>query len=346
MDETENIIQRLRLIGAKKMPCNDDFVKSMLTQSNPMIKQWAITAANQLKDQDSIDAIMQRILTEDHYYDVRLYALCYLARNNHPISISQIKTFLEHAVTIKQKSMIYNALAISCPSMDSLSYLQECSKYETDNDAKKSIEINSLKIAKIGLVESKISKDGLSEQFPEIYKKTKEGKIEKDILDKLREKQQAKLFDAQPAFPDYSETPEKSMSDIEEENYVNDLLEFAQVEFIQKRVHVRDLALVRLIKKGVDECKICGMNNIALDAHHLIPLKSGGADDEPNIICVCKNCHARLHANQIKKIYVHLYELTNSNKETILLNTESSSIKKYSVYSNHFFGHLLLTTGS
>ena len=134
------------------------------------------------------------------------------------------------------------------------------------------------------------------------------------------------------------------MNEIEEENYINDMIEFNpvnSVEFVNKRVYTRDLSMIRQFKKGITECKICGMDNIPLDAHHIIPLQSGGTDDELNVVCVCRNCHARFHSDQIRKVGVDLYELTNRMNQKILLNAELIGIERYSVYSYHFFGHLL-----
>lgn len=46
-------------------------------------------------------------------------------------------------------------------------------------------------------------------------------------------------------------------------------------------------------------CAICKDEN-ALDAHHIIPLKDGGSNDQSNLICLCRRCHQRVH----KDVYV------------------------------------------
>ena len=37
---------------------------------------------------------------------------------------------------------------------------------------------------------------------------------------------------------------------------------------------------------------------LSADAHHVHPLELNGVDAPSNIICVCPNCHRRLHAGE------------------------------------------------
>jgi len=38
-------------------------------------------------------------------------------------------------------------------------------------------------------------------------------------------------------------------------------------------------------------CQICGVNNIKLHAHHILPYRVGGPDTIENIITLCHKCH-------------------------------------------------------
>ena len=58
---------------------------------------------------------------------------------------------------------------------------------------------------------------------------------------------------------------------------------------------------------GIGHCQLClaekemvEMCGYRLEAHHLIPVKNGGADEPYNIIIVCTNCHHQVHANQAR----------------------------------------------
>lgn len=44
------------------------------------------------------------------------------------------------------------------------------------------------------------------------------------------------------------------------------------------------------------KCKMCGENDIKeLQLHHIIPISINGDNRLDNLMCVCRNCHKRLH---------------------------------------------------
>lgn len=49
----------------------------------------------------------------------------------------------------------------------------------------------------------------------------------------------------------------------------------------------------RNVVKEAGRCELCGSRR-NLEAHHIIPLVCGGPDEEANLICLCKGCHAKL----------------------------------------------------
>lgn len=53
------------------------------------------------------------------------------------------------------------------------------------------------------------------------------------------------------------------------------------------------------IKK--ERCEVCSENNKKiLDAHHVIPRSDPRSTDKrDNLICVCSNCHRRIHAGEV-----------------------------------------------
>ncbi len=110
MDTYEHIITHLRLISARKQPCDDAFVKQALEHPDPIVRQWAISAASRVKDREFIFEKLQQILNSDVYYDVRIYALFYLTKMHYKISRILVDDFLSQAVTSKQKAIIYEVL--------------------------------------------------------------------------------------------------------------------------------------------------------------------------------------------------------------------------------------------
>lgn len=45
-------------------------------------------------------------------------------------------------------------------------------------------------------------------------------------------------------------------------------------------------------------CEHCGAP--ALDVHHILPIEKGGANEASNFICLCRQCHQRVHDNVYK----------------------------------------------
>jgi 5-methylcytosine-specific restriction enzyme A len=48
-------------------------------------------------------------------------------------------------------------------------------------------------------------------------------------------------------------------------------------------------------------CEMCrkeGRITEATIAHHVIPVKEGGTDDESNLMALCRPCHSRLHGER------------------------------------------------
>ena len=56
------------------------------------------------------------------------------------------------------------------------------------------------------------------------------------------------------------------------------------------------------------KCQSCGkdFNNMRflLEAHHIIPLSSGGRNTLSNLICLCRSCHHKRHREMRRKTFV------------------------------------------
>src|SRR5260370_14371732 len=47
-------------------------------------------------------------------------------------------------------------------------------------------------------------------------------------------------------------------------------------------------------------CQHCGKRNCRLEAHHVVFRERGGKDTLANLLCLCEDCHHRLHEGKIQ----------------------------------------------
>lgn len=56
----------------------------------------------------------------------------------------------------------------------------------------------------------------------------------------------------------------------------------------------------QLMKRIEKKCLICGETNYnILDVHRIVPGAEGGKYKEWNMVCLCSNCHRKVHAEEI-----------------------------------------------
>ena len=56
-------------------------------------------------------------------------------------------------------------------------------------------------------------------------------------------------------------------------------------------------------------CAVPNCNTTSpLDIHHILYQENGGLDEDDNLICLCKNCHGRVHNNEIPDISIRTYK--------------------------------------
>jgi predicted nucleic acid-binding Zn ribbon protein len=53
----------------------------------------------------------------------------------------------------------------------------------------------------------------------------------------------------------------------------------------------------KILSRANCVCSICGWNEASCDLHHITPRGKGGTDQFTNLICVCPNCHRKLHVH-------------------------------------------------
>ena len=57
-------------------------------------------------------------------------------------------------------------------------------------------------------------------------------------------------------------------------------------------------------------CAVPNCNTTSpLDIHHIVYQENGGLDEDDNLICLCRNCHGRVHLNEIPDISIRTYKI-------------------------------------
>ena len=112
--------------------------------------------------------------------------------------------------------------------------------------------------------------------------------------------------------PTYRVFGAESVDDITYKNYLEDFpeLENQKKEFVINRIKRVKSIVDALKEKYHYKCQICGFNfkmkngNEYCEAHHLVPLSTGGSQMPENVIIICPNHHRMLHyAQEVKYCY-------------------------------------------
>jgi hypothetical protein len=66
----------------------------------------------------------------------------------------------------------------------------------------------------------------------------------------------------------------------------------------------------RIKEEAGFKCAVPNCNTTSpLDIHHIHYRENGGTDEDDNLICLCKNCHGRVHENEIPTISIRAYKM-------------------------------------
>jgi len=74
----------------------------------------------------------------------------------------------------------------------------------------------------------------------------------------------------------------------------------------------------KILSRANCSCSLCNWNEAHCDIHHIVPKKKGGKDTMDNLICVCPNCHRKLH--QYGEKFKTVSELKEKSLEKTLPN--------------------------
>jgi len=70
-------------------------------------------------------------------------------------------------------------------------------------------------------------------------------------------------------------------------------------------------AQIRRIKEEAGfKCAVPNCNTTSpLEIHHIIYQENGGLDEDDNLICLCRNCHGRVHLHEIPDISIRTFKI-------------------------------------
>jgi len=57
----------------------------------------------------------------------------------------------------------------------------------------------------------------------------------------------------------------------------------------------------RILERDGWKCYICGDDMCALEIHHIVPIISGGKDNDSNLVSLCRECHIAIHTDDIER---------------------------------------------
>ncbi len=65
----------------------------------------------------------------------------------------------------------------------------------------------------------------------------------------------------------------------------------------------------RIKEEAGFKCAVTNCNTTSpLDIHHIQYQENGGLDEDDNLLCLCKNCHGRVHNGEIPDISIRTYK--------------------------------------
>lgn len=78
----------------------------------------------------------------------------------------------------------------------------------------------------------------------------------------------------------------------------------------KRRIKVPEDVKVSLYTESGYRCAVPTCRSIiVLDMHHIVQVKDGGGNDQPNLLPLCPNCHALYHRGEIKSESIRAWKL-------------------------------------
>lgn len=180
----------------------------------------------------------------------------------------EVKNLIDsHKITMEEIEFLENASEVSLPVNDE--QLQSLKKQYKDND-----------FLQTEIKRKEIERKKRFEEIDEELKGSKASECSKDLLDDEEEQI------------------------IEEVDEPNDFLVINDSSIQSKVTRNPKVSLFTKLRtkddQGMMHCDLCGefvsFDTRNFEAHHIIPLANNGVDNVYNTVCLCGNCHNRIHS--------------------------------------------------
>lgn len=186
-------------------------------------------------------------------------------KNNWQIEVKNLVD--SHKITMEEIEFLENASEVSLPVNDE--QLQSLKKQYKDND-----------FLQTEIKRKEIERKKRFEEIDEEIKRDKASECSKDLLDDEEEQI------------------------IEEVDEPNDFLVINDSSIQSKVTRNPKVSLFTKLRtkddQGMMHCDLCGefvsFDTRNFEAHHIIPLANNGVDNVYNTVCLCGNCHNRIHS--------------------------------------------------
>ena len=317
-EQRSRALQEIAL--ADRTPADPRLLHALLAalgDDDPVVQEWATVALRRYKgDADAIRALRECFEDEQERENIRCCAVVGLGCVGEWLSGDRLRQLYRERRT-RQDDLLFG-FAIhwagrNATDPEVLEALLDLLAAERERRAatpqcETIISTAALRCARGCLVQGTIARRWLEER----------GCTE--LLDKLGETRMQRLLEAEQArrsqitIPGVPESvvdtplvPGRTLADVHEAQYVQDLAEWRNVKLRETRSYVRDQFLARQAKKAAGyACEVCrdhlaspGLAARFVHAHHIEPLSERGGDVMGNLIVLCPNCHARVHAREI-----------------------------------------------
>lgn len=180
----------------------------------------------------------------------------------------EVKNLIDsHKITMEEIEFLEKASEVSLPVNDE--QLQSLKKQYKDND-----------FLQMEIKRKEIERKKRFEEIDEEIKRNKASECSKDLLDDEEEQI------------------------IEEVDEPNDFLVINDSSIQSKVTRNPKVSLFTKLRtkddQGMMHCDLCGefvsFDTRNFEAHHIIPLANNGVDNVYNTVCLCGNCHNRIHS--------------------------------------------------